>query len=50
MLNKTKIQVIEILEDNKVKVLLNNKTYIRAVKKTISNQKYVVINKNEYLI
>ena len=48
MLNMAKLEVIESLDDNRVKVELNGKIYTRKIKTNFSEQSYIIINKSEY--
>ena len=45
-----KMEILKILDDNKVQVLINNKKYIRTCKKAINDTEYIIVNKKEYKI
>jgi len=44
------MEILKILDDNKVQVLINNKKYIRTCKKAIDDTNYIIVNKQEYKI
>ena len=50
MINLRKLEVIEIVEDNKVAVELDNKKYVRTVRTNVSDQKYIKVNNREFLV
>jgi uncharacterized protein (DUF1330 family) len=50
MINARKLEVAEFIDDGKVVVIYNNKKYIRAVRKNIADQSYILINGREFLV
>ena len=44
-------EFISMLDDNKIKVKINNRYFIRTIKKSVNDDsRYILVNKREYYL